>query len=319
MATINIEKVREGGRVYRPYNPETDYYREFGSIAEVHKWLDGEGSYENVKANKDMCCGRSHMSSSIKPRGRPDWDGAVTWDEAFKLSYEGWEEGAERLRIALEKLDDFSPTSSLDDEAEGIELVQSDEGEMFMPDEYFAGEENFMMDIRFKTHKPIIRICCNISASAGVQADDMIARGMVIAATVRKLERLGYGVQVWVGDASLGGGGISVNLVRIKDSSEYIDDRALAFWLGHPAALRRIFFRFIEATPRKIDVGMSYGMPSDFTSPDFDLVSPSAHLNVAHREKWWNNPEAAAKATEGFINQILSGVKREEVPDEDED
>lgn len=316
MATITIDQVGEGNANLRPFDPEKDAYREFGSIAEVHHWLENEGKYENVKANPDMCCKYSSMDSSIKERGNQSWDLGAGWDKAFEMSHKGWEAGADKLRAALDKLDDFSPTSTMEDEAEGIDLLQSDEGEMFMPDEYFAGEENFMMDVRFKTHKPIIRICCNISASAGVSAEDMIARGVVIAATVRKLERLGYGTQVWVGDAGRGSNGISVNLVRIKDSSEYIDDRVLAFWMGHPAALRRISFRFIEATPKKIDIGCCYGMPGNFKSSDFDMVSPSAHLDVARREKWWNDPAAAAKATEKFINEILSGTRKEETGEE---
>jgi len=310
MATITIETVGEGGENQRPFDPQKDAQREFGSIAEVHAWLDGEG--KDPHANPDWCAKRSGMHSSTKEGAGESWDLSAGWDKAFKMSYEGWEEGATKLRDALDKLDDFSPESTMDDEADGIDLLIADEGEMFMPDEYFAGEENFMMDVRFKTHKPIIRICCNISASCGIDSKDMIARGTVIAAVCRKLERLGYGVQVWVADCGRGSNGISVNLVRIKDSSEYIDDRALAFWMGHPAALRRIFFRFIEATPLKIDIGCSYGMPGNFSSSDFDMVSPSAHLNVARKEKWFNDPAAAAKATERFINEILGGVKLQE-------
>jgi len=310
MAAITIETVGEGGDNQRPFDHERDATRQFDSIAAVHAWLDGEG--KEPHKNHDWAANQYGLYSSTKEGRGESWDLNAGWDNAFKMSYEGWEAGAEKLRLAMEKLEDFSPEATMDDEADGMDLLIAEEGEMFMPDEYFAGAEQFMVDVRFKVHKPIIRICCNLSASAGVQAQDMLARGIVIAAVCRKLERLGYGVQIWVGDAGRGSKGISVNLVRVKDSSEYIDDKALAFWMGHPAALRRIFFRFIEATPVKIDIGSCYGMPGNFTSPDFDLVSPSAHLAVARKEGWYNNPEAAAKATERYINQILSGMKVEE-------
>lgn len=317
MAAITISKVGEGSGSLRPFDPKRDAQREFGSIAEVHEWLDGEG--KDPDKNPEWCCKKYCMNSAKTNSASNSWDLNAGYEKAYEMSYRGWEAGAEKLRAALDKLDDFSPVSNMDDEADGIDLLIADEGEMFMPDEYFAGEENFMMDVRFKTHKPIIRICCNISASAGIQSDDMVARGTVIAAVCRKLERLGYGVQIYVADAGMGSKGISVNLVRIKDSSEYIDDRALAFWMGHPAALRRIFFRFIEATPIRIEIGGAYGMPSNFESDDFDLVSTSAHLDVARREKWFNDPAKAAAATEKFINQVLSGIKVEEAAGGDDD
>lgn len=312
---ITIDTVDPRGETPRPVDMRGDSVREWGSIAEVHHWLENEGQYDTVRKNKECAASTTTMTSSGKEQGGMSWDLNAGWAKAYQLSYEGWEEGADKLRAALDKLEDFSPASSLESEAEGIDLIQSDEGEMFMPDEYFAGEENFMMDVRFKTHKPIIRICCNISASCGVSADDMIARGVVIAATCRKLERLGYGVQVWVADAGRGSHGVSVNLVRIKDSDQYMDDRALAFWMGHPAALRRIFFRFIEATPVRVGIGCNYGTPANFTSSDFDMISPSAHLDAARAERWLNDPAAAAAASERFINSILSGVK--EVGDEE--
>jgi hypothetical protein len=311
MSIITINKVGGRGETGRAFDPETDATRQFGSIAEVHEWIDGPG--KDPHSNHEWAASQISMNSSTKEGAGMSWDLNAGWDKARVMSYEGWSEGAEKLRTALEKLEDFSPTSSLEDEADGMDLKIGDEGEMFMPDEYFAGEENFMVNIEFKVHKPIIRICCNISASCGVSANDMVARGVVIAATCRKLERLGYGVQIWVADCGKGCDGYSVNLVRIKDSDERMDDKALAFWMGHPAALRRIFFRFIEATPVRVQIGLSYGTPGDFTSDDFDLVSPSAHLDRARSEGWFNKPEAAAKASEEFITKVLNGLTPDEV------
>lgn len=314
---INIDSVGRYANSQRPFmdgKRKGDFQQEFLSVGELHAFLETDLGQNPKKHDTSAKINRLDSSTS---NGRGEsWDLGAGWENSMQMAWTGWEDGADKLRLALDKLDGYTPSTELQDEADGMQLEAADEGEMFVAEEYFDGEELYMRDIRFKVHKPLVRICCNVTASCGVDARDMLARGVVIAATARKLERLGYGVQIWTALIEENGAGTTAHLVRVKDSCEYIDDRTLAFWLAHPGAFRRIGFRLLETTPSYCGVSCNYGIPSDFRSKDFDLISSAAHLERALSEKWHNNPEKAAQASIDFVEEILTGHKTNETEEE---
>lgn len=290
----NVTKVKEGKNLHQNH---------FESVSELQTWLT---EYDPQKDPKSMGK-KTQQSSSSSHNPDKGWDLNAGWNKAREMSYSGWEKGAEDMRKCMEAIEDELPSAGACGIANGFDWEYSDEGDELDIDSYLEGDDRCWANPVFHVDKPIVRCFVNISASAGVSAQCMAARGAVVCAMICKLERLGYGVQVYSGDCGYDhGGNYFVNSVKVKDSDEFLHEGLLAFWLSHPAALRRIGFRMIEAVNTDVcNIPSSYGMPANFASDDFDFVSDGAHLNDAQSEGWHGDSVAAGAAATKMIKEII--------------
>lgn len=277
------------------------------SLAELKDWLfEGNGRMEVVKEDK-LSHGSDGNNSSVSNGRGMEWDLKAGWDGAVAMATgAGWEEGAEKIRTILEGIEAYQPEVEEEANTQAFTFEFGEEGDEFDVGALLSGDDRPWLETKFEATKPIVRILVDVGASAGVDAQAMLGRGCVMAAVAAKLERLNFGVQLYIGHVGMGQNKLHACTVRIKDSDERVDEGIVAFWLAHPAAFRRLAFRMIEASHAKW-LGGGYGMPRQMQSDDFDLISPSAHLNRAQRENWGNNPDNAAKATLDLVNKVLSG------------
>lgn len=289
-----------------------DLHDHWDSLAELKDWLfEGDGRREVVEADKKSFASIVHVNSSENNAASDSWDLKAGWAGAVAMATGGgWEAGAERIRRILEGIESYAPEVEEEANTQAFTFEYGEEGDEFDVGALLSGDDRPWLETKFEATKPIVRILCDIGASAGVSAEAMLGRGCVMAAVASKLERLGFGVQLFIGFNGNGyGGGVTKThacTVRVKDSDERVDEGILAFWLAHPAAFRRLCFRMIEASHADW-LGCGYGTPRQLDSDDFDLISPSAHLNRAQREGWGNNPDTAAKATLALVNEVLAG------------
>jgi hypothetical protein len=125
------------------------------------------------------------------------------------------------------------------------------------------------------SHIPrIVRIVVNLAASGAVNGDTLIMRGVAAVVLAEVLQRHGSSVSIDVVHAIssryVAGPTIEYR-VAVKKSSELISLDKLAFLLGHPSALRRLFFatQEHEDTPTRAAYGISrgrgYGIPAQST------------------------------------------------------
>ena len=282
------------------------YQQHFDSTTEFAEWA-------KEFTPKPGQHGQGYRSS--RDRGPGDsWDMNAGWEKSLLMAEEGWEQGAEDMRKTLQLLDSFMPEVSHEGATNDISFAFGEEGDEPLVDAYLEGDDRPWLEPVFTDQKPIVRVGVNVGASAGVDAKAMAARGCVVAAAARKLEDLGYGVQVYIYNvnhcytAGPKGNNWTGASVRVKDSDEFIDDRMLSFWLGHPAVLRRLMFCAIESTPLELaDPGSGYGSPGQGNSDDFDFVSDEDHLNLSESEGWTSDPEKAAEAAIAMIERIMDG------------
>lgn len=282
-----------------------------------YQYWDGVSALAEDLATKPGCSGahgkaqagsKEERLHSISNSPEESWDLNTGWDKAVEMSGSGWEDGAQRMEQVLATIEDLMPQAEIEGEAAGLEYRFDESGEEVDVGAYLAGDERPWLDPKLDATKPIIRIGVNISASCAVSADTMMARGCMIAAVCRYLERLDYGTQIYVFEHGSGGfGGASdkchTGCLFLKDSTEYLDPKKLAFWLAHPAVLRRLFFRVIEWSD--FNLGSGYGTPADWQSDEFDIQSGSAHLKRATREGWLTDPDKAAAAALEYIKEII--------------
>lgn len=198
--------------------------------------------------------------SSVENSSSMSWDLNTSFESARQLAEFGWKEkGAELekyLAIVQQVLQE-NWAVSLDVSGECVDIGA-----------YLDGEPECMMT--FLSPEPrSVKIIANISARSSADAPRLLNRGIAIAAAVYTLQAGGVGVSLSVGDWVRSGSAEHATTIEVNPFGDYIDPARLAFWLGHPAALRRCIFRYNEQESSDIrrtfgfSSGGGYGTPVD--------------------------------------------------------
>lgn len=278
----------------------------FDSLFELAEFLDSDLGKD--PRSVDGTHGKNHGRyglCSAKSAGH-DWDLNCGYKKAKEMAFEGWQEGLEDIRLFSEKLTASWPNAEVFNQADGIDFAMSDEGEEICVDAVLDGDDMHWRAPVFITDKPIIRIGVNIGALGSTDAEAMKARGMICGAMIQQIERMGFGVQLYAIHCSMEGGtgGDIIRSVKIKDSDEYVHDATIAFWVAHPAAIRRITFRLLECTPYSpARIGSGMGATQEFTSPDLDYITPSVH--AMRQSGALKNADAMMEATIKMVEEIM--------------
>lgn len=210
------------------------------------------------------------IAASKSPRS--SWSGA-SWEDARTLAERGdsetlrrFDDAARRLRVK------DSGTTRRRTNRRTIAGGAVDLGA------FLSGAPDCMIE-RSTTESPrrIVRVGVRINAACAVSAKEMAERGCAVGAIVRLLTLQGFSVGVDAVAASEHK--IKSHLtITLKAPGEYLDPSILAFWIGHPAALRRCVFRiqeeYPETTARALGVGDSYGRVSAEVKTDHDILIP---------------------------------------------
>lgn len=130
--------------------------------------------------------------------------------------------------------------------------------------------------------RKVIQIGVRVEAIAAVTPNQLAERGCAIGGIVRALTLRGFSVGIDAIFAAERTAGI-ITAVTLKAPGEYLDPAIMAFWLGHPAAMRRVFFRLQEEAPEEIaraaGVGEGYGHPMKNLCTSHDILIPEANTS----------------------------------------
>lgn len=141
---------------------------------------------------------------------------------------------------------------------------------------YAAGapEDMFTLsDIAPPVQSPIVRIMVNMSASSGVDPQDIVNRGAAIVALIDRIQASGRRVELIA---------ISHNedhdrfvwSVTVKRPEEPIDMDRIGLVFATPIMLRRFFFRVMEFTVPRTVAGYAYPTHFHDECSNADLVIP---------------------------------------------
>jgi hypothetical protein len=203
---------------------------------------------------------RTNDLASYNNSSSMEWDLNTNFSKAVKFAEFGWQEkiaDVEAYLSQIQQLTNTAWTTNLDVAGESVDIGA-----------YLEGEPECMLSYVVPEVKAV-RIVASITARCTADAPRLLNRGIAIAAAVYALQCRGVPVSLVAAEWVSGSGGTHYTGVEINPFGDYIDTGRLAFWLGHPAALRRCFFRFQEQQPADIrdnfgfKSSRGYGTPID--------------------------------------------------------
>lgn len=270
----------------KPKYRKPEYYRQWDSpsafVASVRAETPGPMS------------GRSDLVSELKDKIHMsrEWCLGATLKQSLVLATEGWQEGASQIArladpivsVVAQRLYRPEPVYGTDGDFFDVGRVCSGEPEHWIRWEQAESDSGMPQQ-----HGPIT-IAYDTGASSHVSSATMIKRGAVVAALAWLLELSGRPceivaiLQIPFGASSDPGGRdpSTVHAVVIKRASAPIHVASLAFWLVHPAAMRRCLLRAVELMPGALRgrVSSNYGRPvnPNLTGYQADIVLGPAML-----------------------------------------
>jgi hypothetical protein len=232
-----------------------------------------------------------HDMFNDSSRSGSDEFSKATWEESVKMATDGYSTGTRALRRRLSTLPPALHDSIRPRPVWGVSGSTVDIGR------FLAGEQENMVDVRRSRRQSLVlRIAVERAVSAGVSAADIETVGASVLAVVERLRTAGVASEVWVTFTQRGkfGGrnGATYQLrIKVQDAGRPIDMDRLAFWLMHPAALRRIAFAIEEMEPASVRetfgfghvYGGGYGWPDTYHAEGFDEYAPAKEYEV---ESW---------------------------------
>lgn len=227
--------------------------------------------------------------------------GVETYEEAVDLGRKGWPEGVKQaLAIAepiQEKLYSVVQVASIryDVTGELLDVGRFASGEP----EHWGNWEHTLQEGKGTKY---VHVVMNGTASAGVDASVLIARGAVTAALINLLELAGCRVQVTLAyNVQQSGTERSVFQVTValKQYEEPLDLDRLTYALAHPSAFRCHMFSLMECQSPELREKMGvphggYGRQGDVSKEEQgDIYLPK----MSYDEDQWSNQETATKWT----------------------
>lgn len=205
--------------------------------------------------------------------GTRKFTGTDSFDEAVKLARQGWHDGTEaidRFQARIVKL--MAGTIPVPENRYAVRGQRLNVARYLagMPNPYIKRVDSAML--RKVTRPRHVVIQYNITTSGAISADTILTRGAAMVVLINTLERRNVRCEVnlaFCSQTGLNAGDKLEYTVRVKQASEHVSIDKLAFFLGHAASLRRLFFSLMEheddATRQRFGVGRSYGLPGEAT------------------------------------------------------
>jgi len=230
-------------------------------------WLE---EYDSLAECLDYA-GKNPTPKSSDRKGDGDWMGkTASLQDAVNMGHQGYDE----IRPEVEKM--FTELESqLASRIESAFQTRYDfTGSVVDIGKFLTGEPECMIDFVPEPSERmgrVVRIIVNGSASARIDANDIIRRGVTVCALVDAIHKLGMGIEVYAefptNDTGVNErkGKVHTSLVKLHDSQQLLDINNLMFALCHPSMLRRIQFSCLELTewePAKRLVQGGYGYPA---------------------------------------------------------
>jgi len=238
--------------------------------------------------------------------GINSWTFGVSRPRAVEMAKHGWPEGAAATKRLLDDLNLPPIEEPYSQTFHGVTGAYVDVGE------YVQGMPECMID--FQEDKRAARFVHIIVAggyAAAFSADEIMQRGVTIAACIDALEARGVRCSVEMRYQSPEWHTISVDL---KHASDPLNLDVLAFALAHPACYRRLGFGVCDAQPDAIRdaagfrEGLGYGSSQPFTD-----IDPSALLfNTMKYGTHWTRAYSLKKVREALAKYTLATTSVEE-------
>lgn len=249
--------------------------------------------------------------------GSKSFTGTVDYGEAVDLGRRGWPEGVKQALAISEPIQQnlygviALPRIEYDVTGELLDVGRFASGE---PEHWGNWEHNLKEGKGTK----YVHVVMNGTASCGVDASVLIARGAVTSALVNLLEMAGHRVKVTLcyGVAECHGGpAYMTTTVSLKQYDEVLDLDRLTYALAHPSTFRRHFFSIMEC--QTVEHRKRIGVPNGGYGQQANM--PPAEQGDIYLEKMtcgdarWTDPEQATVWVRQHLTD-LGVISKEETP-----
>jgi hypothetical protein len=202
----------------------------------------------------------------------PEWSGSKNWQEALDYAINGHPVGRTKIEAALPKV--TSEPEPLWDVAPVGAFACIPAHAAGVPEDMFIPTEDAP-----PVSSPIVRIAVNMSASGGVDPQDIVNRGVAIVSLIDRIQASGRRVELIAIKHGHCHGEKFIWKVTVKRPEEPIDMDRVGLVFATPIMMRRFFFRVMEFTvPHEVD---GYGFSTHYPEEcrDCDLSIPNINRN----------------------------------------
>jgi hypothetical protein len=257
-------------------------YIHYNTLSELHSAI----------SSKPVCNTGNYDLHSEKNDTSEKWDNNTNYAQAVKLAHEGYKEHANTIQNFLS----FQKTSKKRKFKRCFDVA----GNQVSIDRYLTCIPECMIahkrtgkEVTKTVSGKIVKILVNVSASYAITAETIISRGKFIFALCEQLKNNhNKAIQIDVG-LFVEKNNTEVYITStIKNTFELLNPSLLAFYLIHPACLRRVGFRLLEHLPITLrdrlgitDTG-SYGSPNNASAKlkqKYDLVFDRIEKNKEYK------------------------------------
>lgn len=172
------------------------------------------------------------------------FSGTKSFEEAVDLMKNGWQDMSQRLTQTLKA------KQSQMQMVQRRKMVNDVAGFQPIVPLYLAGAPNNMVSQKMVPVKQkVINITKSVSYACFVEKEQIIEESIKALQVVKKIEAMGYRVNLNIAIGTLESDREIYAKVRIKSANEKLNISKTAFPLVHPSMLRRLYFRFVEVYP----------------------------------------------------------------------
>jgi hypothetical protein len=230
---LDVARRRDG--LYRAYqNPRV--FAGFNSLGELCNFVDGidkSGFYGDRAHGWDYSYGSGG-----------GWHGSPDMRAALHIAREGWPEGVEKAKQALDVIETDHPTSR--------QRSYSVAGGRVNVGKMLSGNPLHMTHRTRQPARKVITLFVELVMSHTVENDNAIIRAASIAAMCDQLEHAEYSCEI-IGVMTFSrktfGPALAHFTVKLKQAGEALNLNDLVFALGHPSMLRRLGFALMAINP----------------------------------------------------------------------
>lgn len=206
---------------------------EFDSINEFYKYLCDTPFNEAFRWEHHVSVDSSYRFTQT-----------YNFDEAVNLMKDGWSDMAKKLNAKLQVKEKQNAMVNK------RKMVNSVAGFQPIVPLYLAGvPTNMVQQKMVPVKQKIVNITKSVTYSVSVSTETIIEESVKAMQIVKKLEAMGYRVNLSIALGSIEPDRQLFSKVCIKHANEKLNVSKLAFPLVHPSMLRRLFLRFIEVCP----------------------------------------------------------------------
>ena len=164
------------------------------------------------------------------------WDGGLGIDKTLAMGVDGWKNQGKIIERMAEKAGEYAQ------EMPRQEMYWDVTGAAWDMGAVMAGLPECGLNFRETNQDTLVRVMVNCYYSGGVSNDTLEKRARAIAALATSLHNGGYDIEVLlIMPCRLRGKKYLIE-VQVQDPTRIYDLDRLAFWMGHPAAVRNLIY-----------------------------------------------------------------------------